>query len=60
MRDKRDEDEDEREQPWTPQELADLEALWDSPEVQRTMANLARYGSPFAPGEDKGDDEGEG
>jgi hypothetical protein len=55
--------EDEREQPWTPQELDDLDALnllWDSREVQRTMANLARYGSPYAPGEEPDEDEQEG
>jgi hypothetical protein len=58
-------DQDVREQPWTPQELDDLDALdalWNSPEVQRTMANLARYGTPTAPGEEPDEDDkgGEG
>jgi hypothetical protein len=36
-------------------------ALWNSPEVQCTVQNLARYGSPFAPGEEPDEDEeGEG
>jgi hypothetical protein len=56
----REKDERERAQPWTRQELDDLDALdvlWNSPEVQRTMANLARYGAPVAPGEEPNEDE---
>jgi len=61
MREKGDEDEYNREH-FTQQELAEmdaLDALWNSPEVQREMYNLARYGSPYAPGEepDEGSDD---
>jgi hypothetical protein len=36
-----------------------LDALWNSPEVQRTMANLARPGSPSATGEGEPDEGGD-